>query len=175
MAEKAISFRPVTLADLPMLGEWMARPHWREWWGEPETEVGYVRDMIEGRDSTRPFLIVLNGQPSGYIQVWTVADNMVEPWLSAAPWMVKLPKGAVGVDLSLADGSVLGRGLGSACLAAFVTKLRNEGYAEIWIDPDPANVRAVRAYEKAGFRAVPGIEDETGECLLMRHQGDGAV
>ena len=72
----AITFRPVTEADLPMLGRWMALPHWRQWWGEPETELGYVRDMIAGRDSTRPFLFCLDGVPGGYIQYWFIADHL---------------------------------------------------------------------------------------------------
>lgn len=169
MDSPPIQFRPVTLADLTMLGEWMERPHWREWWGDPSEELGYVREMIEGRDSTRPFLILLGGEPAGYIQVWRMADAMVEPWLTEAPWLYQMPEGAVGVDLSLAEAQNLNRGIGTAVLKRFVAMLRDEGCKEIWIDPDPENIRAVRAYEKAGFRPVPGIADATGACLLMRH------
>lgn len=153
-----------------MLSDWIGRPHWQEWWGPTDEEVDYLRDMISGRDSTRPFVILCNGDPLGYVQVWRIADNLFEPWLTEAPWMPMLPPGAVGVDISLADAELLGRGLGSAVLTAFVRQLRDEGHHEIWIDPDIGNARAIRAYEKAGFRAVPGIEDPTGACLLMRHE-----
>lgn len=169
MDDRAIAFRPVLRADLEMLRRWMARPHWREWWGEPETEIRLVEEMIAGRDSTRPFLFMIDGQPAGYVQVWRIADHLVEPWLSEAPWMARLPSAAVGVDLSLARAEDLGRGIGPAVLRAFVARLRDEGEREIWIDPAPGNLRAVRAYEKAGFRVAPDLLGLTDDSLLMRH------
>ena len=48
-------FHPMSAADLPLMRRWLGMPHVRAWWGEPETELGYIRDMIEGRDTTRPF------------------------------------------------------------------------------------------------------------------------
>ena len=153
-----------------MLAEWLRAPHWREWWGDPETELGFIRDMIEGRDSTRPMIIEVDGAPAGYIQQWFISDARVEPWLTEAPWLALLPDEAVGVDLSIADPARLGRGLGSAALAAFVAGLRAEGRDVIVIDPAPANRRAVRAYEKAGFRVMPELLGRTGDSLLMRHR-----
>ncbi|WP_216641153.1 GNAT family N-acetyltransferase [Oceaniglobus roseus] len=167
-----IGFRPVTEADLPMLADWLARPHWRAWWGDPETELGYIRDMIEGRDTTSPWIFTLDGADAGYIQMWRIADNRVEPWLSQAPWMTELPDDAVGVDLSLADGESLGRGTGTRVLSRFTERLRAEGFTNIIIDPDPANLRAVRAYARAGFRPIPELQGRTGDSLILRHIKD---
>ena len=146
-----IVFRPVTPEDYPLLEAWMGKPHWREWWGEPETEMGYVRDMVEGRDSTRPFIFLVDGLAAGYIQVWSIRDHLAEPWLSKAPWLAEVPPDSVGVDMSIGEAERLSRGLGSSVLKAFVDRLRTEGHDTIVIDPDIANKRAVRAYQKAGF------------------------
>lgn len=168
-----ITFTPVTVADLPLLAEWLALPHWRDWWdSDAETELGHIRDMTQGRDSTRPFLFHLDGKPVGYIQVWRIADARVEPWRSLAPWVMDLPDDAVGVDLSIGPAELLSQGIGSRALSAFVALLRAEGHRTIVIDPDPANTRAVRAYEKAGFRPIPDLLGRTGDCLLMRHQAE---
>lgn len=165
----AITFRPLLATDLPMLRGWLEQPHSRAWWGDPGEETGYVRDMIEGRDSTRPFVFAINRIPIGYIQYWFIADARVEPWLSRAPWLRLLPDEAVGVDLTIGDAQHLSRGIGSRVLAAFVARLRAEGHRFIIIDPDPANTRAVRAYEKAGFRVIPELLGRSGDSLLMRH------
>lgn len=168
-----IGFCPVTPDDLPMLGSWIARPHWQEWWGDPEEEVGRIRDMVEGRDTTRPFIIELDGVPSGYIQYWFVGHHQNVRWLNDHPWLAELPPEAVGIDLSIADAARLAQGIGSAALAAFARRLQGEGHRTIVIDPDRANERAVHAYAKAGFRPVPDLEGRTGDVLIMQYHPDG--
>lgn len=164
----APTFRPVTADDLPMIGGWMAQPHWRAWWGEPETELGYIRDMLDGRDTTRPFLFVQDGVPLGYIQYWFIADARVEPWISHAPWVTLLPDDAVGVDLSIGPAQWLGRGLGSRVLSQFACRLHASGHETIIIDPDIANARAIAAYGKAGFEIIADLQGRTGDTLLMQ-------
>lgn len=163
-----IAFRTVNTADLPMLRAWMEQAHWREWWGESETELGYIEDMIEGRDTTKPFIFQVGGTDFGYIQYWTVADNLIEPWLSQAPWMTALPAETIGVDLSIGESKNLSKGIGSAVLSTFVKKLAKEGFSEIIIDPDLHNSRAIRAYEKAGFKSIKTLLGKTDDTLLMQ-------
>jgi aminoglycoside 6'-N-acetyltransferase len=163
------AFRPVTEADYPLLGAWLNAPHVREWWGDPEEELGLIRDMVEGRDTTRPFIIELEGAPAGYIQLWFVGHHQNAEWIALHPWLAELPSDAVGVDLSLGDPARLSQGIGSAALAAFARQVHADGHRTIVIDPDPANARAVRAYAKAGFRPVPHLEGRTGDVLIMQY------
>lgn len=164
-----IDFLPVQPEHYPLLRRWLNASHMREWWGEPEQELGYIRDMVEGRDSTRPFLIVLDGEPVGYIQYWFIGHHQNEQWVKDNPWLMELPSEAVGVDLSIGEPHRLSQGIGSAALAAFVRMLRKLGHGTIIIDPDPDNARAVRAYKNAGFRPVPHLEGRTDGVLIMQH------
>lgn len=174
-ADMAICFRPVTAADLPLLADWIARPHWQDWWGEPEAELGYVRDMIAGIDTTcRPFIMELDGEPLGYIQAWQVGCEQTPESAVDSPWLMALPADAIGIDLSIADASQLSRGIGSAAIRRFVAMLREEGHRHFIIDPDAANTRAVAAYRKAGFRPVPALEGRTEGVLIMQYQQDSS-
>ncbi|MAS14079.1 MAG: GNAT family N-acetyltransferase [Nitratireductor sp.] len=164
-----IDFTPVTAEHYPLLLDWLHRPHVRRWWGEPETELGYIRDMVEGRDSSRPFLILLDGDPIGYIQYWFVADNRDPEILADEPWVAELPHDAVGVDLSIGEEALLSRGIGSRSVNQMVQRLLDEGYTNIVIDPERENSRAVRAYEKAGFRPIPHLEGRSGSALIMQY------
>jgi len=168
-AEPTIRFKPVTAEHLPMLRHWLKQPHMREWWGEPQEELGFIRDMIEGRDSTRPFIIVLGDEPVGYIQYWFIGHHQNAGWIEDHPWLAEFPAGAVGVDLSIGHSDKLSKGIGSKALAAFVRKLRDDGFETILIDPDPDNLRAVGAYRKAGFRPVPWLEGRSGDALIMQY------
>ena len=165
-----IAFQPVEPAHYALLDGWLAAPHIREWWGDPEEELGFIRDMVEGRDTTRPYLIMLDGEPVGYIQVWFIDHHQNAEWIRDNPWLEELPSDSVGVDLSIGDEGRLSKGIGSAALHEFVTVLRGQGHHTIIIDPDPANVRAVRAYKKAGFQPISALLGRTGDdVLIMQH------
>jgi RimJ/RimL family protein N-acetyltransferase len=53
-------------------------------------------------------------------------------------------------------------------IAAFVARLfADPAVTKIQIDPDPANARAIRCYEKVGFERVGIVETPDGLALLM--------
>lgn len=166
----AISFDPVTADHYPLLRSWLDTPHWRQWWGEPEEEFGLIRDMVEGRDSTRPFIVMLDGEPVGYIQMWYLGDHQNATWIEDHPLLAAFPPESVGVDISIGEETKLSRGIGSAALRAFVDGIRAERARPIIIDPEPGNARAIRAYEKAGFRPVESLIGRTDGALIMQYQ-----
>jgi RimJ/RimL family protein N-acetyltransferase len=173
MASGAYQFHPMAAGDLPLMRRWLAMPHVAEWWGEPEAELGYIRDMIDGRDTTRPFIFSVNGDPVGYIQYWFVGHHQNAEWIADHPWLAELPADAIGIDLSIGDPDRLSRGVGSTALRAFAERLTAQGHRTIVIDPDPDNTRAVRAYEKAGFRPIPRLLGKTGDVLIMQYEPAG--
>jgi RimJ/RimL family protein N-acetyltransferase len=171
----AYQFRPMTSDDLPLMRRWLDMPHVKEWWGEPDTELNYIRDMIDGHDTTRPFIFTVDGEPVGYIQYWFIGHHQNAEWVIDHPWLAELPADAVGVDLSIGDPARLAQGIGSGALRKFAEHLAAQGHRTIIIDPDPANSRAVRAYEKAGFRAVPRLLGKTGDTLIMQYDPNNNV
>ncbi|MTH99741.1 GNAT family N-acetyltransferase [Roseibium sp. RKSG952] len=164
-----VTFRPVTEADLPLLHKWMEGEHWQKWWKDVDTELGYIQDMMEGRDTTRPFIFQVDGEDAGYIQLWSVADQKARGWREVVPWFDLLPDEAVGIDVSIGEREKLSKGLGTEVLKAFVAKLRGEGKARILVDPEKSNPRAIKCYRKAGFREVESLLGKTGHILIMEH------
>ena len=61
------------------------------------------------------------------------------------------PEGARGLDQFIGEVDMLDRGHGSAFIRVFTDRLLTCGTPRVVIDPEPANTRAIRAYEKAGF------------------------
>ena len=59
------------------------------------------------------------------------------------------------------------RGHGSFFIRAFIAGLIRAGTPRVLTDPDPANARAIRAYEKAGFTKDRLIDTPDGIALLM--------
>jgi aminoglycoside 6'-N-acetyltransferase len=58
-------------------------------------------------------------------------------------------------------------GHGSAFVRAFADQLLASGAPRIVTDPEPANARAIRAYEKAGFSRDRMVDTPDGPALLM--------
>lgn len=167
MKADTISFEPVTETFFPMLHDWLSQPHVRRWWGDPDEELGLIRSIVEGDDGTEGFVIFVGERPVGYIQSWRPANFTDEQWVEDAPWLSDVPQGTVGVDIFIGPSDLIGKGLGEQVIRAFARRLFEQGASRLIIDPDAANERAVRAYEKAGFTAFDTHKGKKETTLLM--------
>ena len=152
-------FRPAAPADLALLGVWLRTPEVVRWWGEPEEQAALLReDLDEPRMVMR--IVSFEGRPFAYAQDYAVHD-----W--PQPHFAHLPPGSRAIDAFIGEPDMLGRGHGSAFLGLLATRLRAEGAPAVAIDPDLDNLRAQRAYRKAGFRGDAMVATREGPAILM--------
>lgn len=72
------------------------------------------------------------------------------------------------MDLYIGEPDMLDRGHGSALLRRQCDRLFAAGVPAIGTDPHPDNIRARRAYEKAGFVVARGpVDTRWGRAILM--------
>ncbi|MFG2311469.1 GNAT family N-acetyltransferase [Streptomyces sp. NPDC048566] len=138
---------PTTEDDVDLLGRWFASPDFVEHWGGVPISRDEVAEKYLGRRRPRvgSFLVLAHGTPVGYAQYWQagVAEG--------------------GIDMVLAP-QARGRGLGPDAARALLAHLGGTlGWRRVTVDPLRGNVRAVHAWEKAGFRQV----SSEAESLLM--------
>ena len=159
-----IAFEPVRLEHLPLVREWLGRPHVRRWWHDPDRSLGHVEDALAGRDATAYYLIVVDGRPVGLVQTYLVSDH--PEWEA----VVGPGEGLAGVDLLIGEEDAVGRGLGPQALAQFAREIvfaRPQTQALVATVEEP-NRRSWRAFEKAGFRHARDLEEEGLPHRLMR-------
>ncbi|MBH5385333.1 GNAT family N-acetyltransferase [Bradyrhizobium diversitatis] len=153
----ACTFRPMTTADMPLIRRWLDAPHVAEWWHDPET-LEFVGGDLDHPDLAQ-FIVSKDGRPLAYLQCYQLGE-----WhLGFGPQ----PMGTRGLDQFIGEADMLGCGHGSAFIRAFTDELFARGVPRIVIDPSPANTRAIRAYEKAGFVPQHVIVTPDGPALLM--------
>ncbi|MHC6154329.1 GNAT family N-acetyltransferase [Bradyrhizobium elkanii] len=151
-------FRPMTPADLPLVKQWLALPHVREWWGDPAEQYALVSGDLD-EPAMDQFIVATDASDLGYIQCYDLTA-----WNSG---FGAQPEGTRGIDLFIGEPSMMAGGHGSALIRAFVDDRLAQGAPRIVTDPDPANARAIRAYEKAGFQKVGMVDTPDGPALLM--------
>ena len=159
MPPRAYDFRRLSTADLALVGRWLAAPHVRAWWGEPEQQFALVGGDLAHR-ALEQYIVAVAGRPFAYLQCYAVAA-----WPQSG--LPPQPPGTCGIDQFIGEPDMIGRGHGSQLIRSFVDRLLARGCPRVLTDPDPANARAIRAYQKAGFCVEREVDTAEGRALLM--------
>jgi aminoglycoside 6'-N-acetyltransferase len=150
-------FRPMSADDLPLVMDWLARPHVVEWW-DPDEQFGLVSgDMNE--PAMDQYIVSLDDAPLGYLQCYRLTD-----WNTG---FGPQPEGTRGIDQMIGVPEMIGQGHGSGFIREFIEDLLANSTPRVVVDPDPDNARAIRAYEKAGFVKDKLVDTPDGTALLM--------
>jgi aminoglycoside 6'-N-acetyltransferase len=134
-----VLLRPVRAEDGDRLEAIVREPEVARWWvGYQVDPKDLVRELLEDED-TVALAVETGGELIGLIQY---EEENTPDYRHA------------GIDLFLAT-AWQGRGLGVEAVRVLARYLIEErGHHRLTIDPAVANERAVRAYERAGFRQV---------------------
>jgi aminoglycoside 6'-N-acetyltransferase len=152
------AFQAMVPDDLPVIRRWLETPEVVRWWGEPDEQYALVRGDLDHPDMDQ-FIVAVDDHPFGYIQCYALST-----WNQG---FGPQPEATRGIDQFIGEPGMIGRGHGSAFIRQFVENLLMSGIPRIVTDPDPDNIRAVRAYAKAGFQNDRVVETPDGPALLM--------
>lgn len=147
---RQVVLRPTEPADAADLAAILATPEVARWW--PSYDLARVEEELTGRDEeVEVYAIVVEGRVIGAIQ----STEETEPEFRHA-----------GIDLFISP-EYHGQGFGPDAITTLARYLIDDrGHHRITIDPAAANERAIRAYEKVGFRKV-------GLLRQYQHYPDG--
>ena len=152
-------FRPATRDDMPMLRAWLRTPEATRWWGDPAEQEALLREDLDNPLMTMR-IVSCDGRPFAYGQ-----DYAVDSW--PQPQFAGLPPGTRAIDTFIGVPEMIGCGHGAAYLRRLAEQLIAAGAPLVAIDPDVENLRARRAYAKAGFRTRAQVETDEGPAVLM--------
>ena len=132
-----VLLRPLRVEDAARLAELAADEGVSRWWGElRESELV---EQAQGQGDSTGFAVLHKGGVVGLIQFSEELDPMYKQ---------------AGIDLFLGT-PYQDLGLGTDAVRTLSRHLfQDRGHHRITIDPAADNVRAIRSYEKVGFRPV---------------------
>jgi aminoglycoside 6'-N-acetyltransferase len=152
-------FLPMSEADLPLVKRWLAEPHVVQWWGDACQQFELVSGDLEV-EAMDQFIVATDDRRFGYLQCY-------DPEVWPDNGLGAHPRGTRGIDQFIGELDMVDRGHGSAFMRIFIDRLLAAGAPRVITDPDPANARAIRAYEKAGFQRERLVDTPDGPALLM--------
>jgi aminoglycoside 6'-N-acetyltransferase-1b/aminoglycoside 6'-N-acetyltransferase-2 len=177
-----VTFRPLAEADLPLVHAWLNNPEVARWYGldlenhtRPTLEqvVEHYMPRILRQRPTLCFLIMSGDRPAGFIQAYRVGDY--QEYARA----VDYDDDAWAIDLFIGEDDCRGGGFGSRALGLFLEAevFSRPGVDTAVISPNPDNKRAIRAYEKAGFRHLKTVwmpPEKAYEYVMALEKGQGS-
>jgi aminoglycoside 6'-N-acetyltransferase len=133
-----VRLRPIRDGDRAALIAVLSDPTVVEWWDTRGAEHS-ADELIAGEPDWHVFGIEVDGELAGSIQATEEGDPDYRH---------------AGIDIFM-SAPFQGRGLGTDAVRTLARWLFDtRGHHRLTIDPAAANARAIRAYEKVGFRRV---------------------
>ena len=150
--------------DVDLVHSWMNDPEVARFWKMPwprERIASYLRQQDRSAHST-PYLGELDGVPMSYWELYRADLDPLAEHYSAG-------EHDAGLHLLLGPAECRGRGLAVNLLSA-VSSWQLEvdpRAARVVAEPDVQNTRAIRAFERAGFRRTVDLDLPNKRAALM--------
>lgn len=157
-----ITFVQFNECHVALMHRWLNHGEALRWYGrQPATEKSIRQKYLiaKPREGTRCFIVQHDDAPTGYLQLYHMSDH---PLYSS---VVGAKPHDYGMDLFIGRDDQIGRGLGTQIVAAALTELifSQADAKRCLVGPSPENQRAIRCYEKCGFRHIKTVATNVGE------------
>lgn len=143
-----LHFSPLRADHLPMLAKWLERPHIARWFAPAEDWIAEARMHVGNPTWLRHFLAFEANTPFAFIQRYDTAQAPQGVWSAA-------PAGSHGMDLFVAEPSMLRRGYGRELVEAFANlTFATTSATGIVVDPVAENEGARSFFLRCGFSSL---------------------
>lgn len=176
--KEELRVRSLLPKDLPFLEKWLTDDRVLEFYGGRDqklNELDIIREYYEEDNDIATRLIVeCNDIPIGYVQVYDMIDEYYDSY-----HYDKKDEVVYCMDQFIGEPDYWNKGIGTRFMKMILEYLVNKKSAKaVILDPHQNNPRAVRMYEKAGFKIIkelPKHELREGimeDCYLMEFRYD---
>ena len=159
-----MTLRSATLADLPTINYWNKKPHVIFASGEDDLDedVWMKEQLINSSEFVIIFVAEKDKRPIGLIQICDPKNEETHYW-------GKINAGYRAIDIWIGEESDLGKGYGTEIMKLTIEYcFKSQGVHSIIIDPLVKNMRAIKFYEKMGFKFVENRYLDQDYCAVYK-------
>lgn len=154
-----MKIRRMSHDDLELMTEWLNTNEVLEFFGDPAAPPSARQihekyaPRIEGTVAVEPYIAEIAGQPFAFMQCYRLTD---EDYRS---YGYSIEETIYGIDQFIGKPELFGKGYGTQMVTDFLSFIFNERGADaVTVDPELTNPRAIRCYEKCGFKKIKQID-----------------
>jgi aminoglycoside 6'-N-acetyltransferase len=140
--------------DFSLLFKWLNDKKVLNYIEGPSTSYTY-KEIIKkygprakGEHYVTPCIVNFNNSPIGYLQFYQLQEEEIQEYGA------KHGQPQYGLDIFIGETDYWNIGIGTSALKLIIQYLFNQGVKDIFIDPQTWNERAIRSYEKTGFKKI---------------------
>lgn len=144
------TFKLVEAKDRPLVHEWLVQPHVIEWFygqGLQNTFI-HLDEFLQGAAQSQYWLAYDKDHPFAFF----ITSSIAKPYDELTHWCVEYGD-AITLDMLIGDTAYLGKGLSHILIQEFLIS-QFPDVAEVLIDPETTNLRAIYVYQKVGFTVL---------------------
>lgn len=176
-----IRIRILTDEDFSIMLKWLTDDRILEFYGGRDKK--YTLESLKEhytkpwKDEVIRVIIEYNGQPIGYGQIYRMYDELYDDY--------HYPRSSeivYGMDQFIGEVDYWNRGIGTKYTKMIFDFLKKERDADaVILDPHQDNLRAIKMYQKAGFRIIKDLkehelhEGKKEDCYLMEYRYDDNI
>lgn len=142
-------FAPVNEESVPLIHQWLAQDYINEWLHGQGLENTFknLDEFIQGKTDCSHWIAFDNGVPFGYLIVSPITLDSNDAYGQYCSGE------AITLDVFIGNPSYIGKGIAHVMIQQFLLN-QFPTIQEVIIDPEAGNQRAIRVYEKVGFKIV---------------------
>lgn len=176
--EGSIRIRTLTEEDFSLMLKWLTDERVLEFYGGRDKR--YTLETLKEhytkpwKDEVIRVIIEYCGKPVGYGQIYKIYDELYDDY-----HYQKSNEIVYGMDQFIGEVDYWNKGIGTMYTKLIFNFLKNEKNADaVILDPHKNNIRAIKMYQKAGFRIIEDLsehelhEGKKEDCYLMEYRYD---
>jgi aminoglycoside 6'-N-acetyltransferase len=162
--EIKINFRIATLDDIEVLEHWDKQQHVIDC--APNEESAWFEEIQRTDEWQDIWIAQLDSRPIGVVQI-------IDPALEETHYWGEIGMGYRAMDIWIGEAEDLNKGYGTQMMHLSLEKcFANPSVHTVIIDPLESNTKAIRFYERIGFKFLEKRRFDKDDCLVYEIKRD---
>ena len=159
-----IQLRNATIEDIAIVNHWDNQQHVID--SDPDDDWNWEYELSRTPGWREQLIAEIEGRPLGFVQI-------IDPAQEDSHYWGDISEGFRAIDIWIGSENDLGKGYGTEIMQQALARcFLDPGVKNVLIDPLSSNVRAIKFYERLGFKYMADRQFGNSKCKVYSMSRD---